>query len=467
MCKTSVVLLRHFVSIAVVTLAIRAEAADPAPAPQATTQAPEPPRPTYPGIPPSQGKLEGTLGSFNLRVFGTVLLNLSGSDSSIVGEEVPLWALPGSVRVSFPDGTTKRAGDVHDTIFTARQSLFGFIVSPSNPSSDTWVPSGKLEFDFFGTRPVDSLQPQGRVLNQPRLRLAYFQIEKRALKITAGQDKALLAPLDPVSLSHVAIPLGATAGNLWGWFPQVRADWTHKTGDTSTVLQFGVLRPQFADPRLNDLPAPAGSSVEGAPGFGERSSQPFYQARVAVSHPMNNSNIAVGAAGHYGRERIGTDRTIESWAFAADYAVPVHRRVIWRGEAFAGSNLVPFQGGVLQGLAVLQPVATAPPTKFNRIGAGGGWTELILKATEDNKNVVYAGVGLDDPRDRHLLPGSGRSQNRFAWASYFRKLTDEVTLATEWSNWQFKTKGFVGGEPGPRGPSGRGNVFNLALAYQF
>ena len=109
----------------------------------------------------------------------------------------------------------------------------------------------------------------------------------------------------------------------------------------------------------------------------------------------------------------------------------------------------------------------APPTKFNRIGAGGGWTELILKATEDNKNVVYAGVGLDDPRDRHLLPGSGRSQNRFAWASYFRKLTDEVTLAAEWSNWQFKTKGFVGGAPGPRGPSGRGNVFNLALAYQF
>src|SRR5207249_5630825 len=114
-------------------------------------------------------------------------------------------------------------------------------------------------------------------------------------------------------------------------------------------VQFGVLRPQFADPRLSDLPAPAGSSVEGTPGFGERSSQPFYQARVAVSHPMNDSNIAVGAAGHYGRERIGTDRTIESWAFAADYAVPVHRRVIWRGEAFAGSNLVPFQGGVLQG----------------------------------------------------------------------------------------------------------------------
>jgi hypothetical protein len=410
--------------------------------------------------------LEGTLGSFNLRLYGTVLLNVSASDSAEVGGEVPLWPLPGGIPVAFPDGSTKRAGDIHDTIFTARQSLFGFIVSPASPSSDTWQPSAKVDFDFFGTRPVDSVQPQGRVLNQPRLRVAYFQLERRSLKITAGQDKALLAPIDPVSLSHVAIPLGATAGNLWGWLPQVRVDWTHRHGDTSAVLQFGVLRPQFADPRLSDLPA-ASASLDGTPGFGERASQPFYQARVAVSHPLNGSNATLGAAGHYGRERIGAGRTIESWAFATDYVVPLLRRVIWRGEGFIGSNLVPFQGGVLQGLAVLQPVTTAPPTRFNRIGAAGGWNELIVKLTEDNRNVFYIGGGVDDPRDRHLLPGTGRAQNSFWWASYFRKLSDEVTLAFEWSNWQFKTRGFVAGAPGPRGPAGRGNVFNLGLAYQF
>jgi len=54
-----------------------------------------------------------------------------------------------------------------------------------------------------------------------------------------------------------------------------------------------------------------------------------------------------------------------------------------------------------------------------------------------------------------------------AWASYFRKLSDEVTVAFEWSNWQFKTRGFVGGVAGPQGPSGTANVFNLSLAYQF
>lgn len=423
-------------------------------------------QPTYPGIPPSQNKLEGTLGSYNLRVYGTVLLNVSASDTPAVGGDVPLWALPGSGRTTFLDGTIKRTDDVHDLIFTARQSVFGFMVKPASPSSDTWQPSAKLELDLFGTRPVDNNLSLGRVLNQPRLRLAYFQFAKKDWKITAGQDKAILAPLDPVSLSHVAIPLGASAGNLWAWLPQVRLDATHKFGNTSTLFQFGVLRPQFADPRLGDLPA-VGTSLEGAPGLGERATHPFYQSRFAVSYPMNGRNLTVGASGHYGRERIGADRTLDSWAFAIDYAVPLHSRLTWRGENFVGSNLVPFQGGIIQGVAFLQPVATAPPTRFNRVGAGGGWTELIIRATGDNKNVFYLGVGDDDPRDSHLLTGTTRSRNAFAWASYFRKLSDQVTVALEWSNWQFKTRGVVGGVAGPQGPSGTANIFNLALTYQF
>ena len=99
--------------------------------------------------------------------------------------------------------------------------------------------------------------------------------------------------------------------------------------------------------------------------------------------------------------------------------------------------------------------------------AGGGWTELIIRATGDNKNVFYLGVGDDDPRDSHLLTGTTRSRNAFAWASYFRKLSDQVTVALEWSNWQFKTRGVVGGVAGPQGPSGTSNIFNLALTYQF
>ncbi len=432
------------------------------------------PEPSYPGIGPTKAKLEGTLGPLKVRFYGTLLLNISASDSAEVGEEVPLWAVPGSVLVTFPDGGSRRAGEIHDTIFTARQSILGFTLSPASTSEDHWNPSALLEFDFFGSRPVDTVQPQARVFNQPRLRLGYFQLEKGAWKILAGQDHAIVAPLDPVSLSHVSVPLGATAGNLWGWMPQVRVEHTHHFGNTSALLQLGVLRPQFADPRFSaagvpggsDLPTP-GTAIDSSPGLGERASHPFYQARVAVSHPRGDSTATIGAAAHYGRERIGARRTLDSWAFALDWSVPFYWRLMFRGESFVGSNLVPFQGGILQGVAILQPVATAPPRQINRIGAGGGWAELIVPATADNKNIFYFGVGTDDPRDRQLLQGTGRSKNSMGWASYFRKLTSEVTLAFEWSDWQFRTRNFVGGLPAGRGATGRGNVFNLALAYQF
>jgi len=108
------------------------------------------------------------------------------------------------------------------------------------------------------------------------------------------------------------------------------------------------------------------------------------------------------------------------------------------------------------------------PAKVNKIGTGGGWVEGIVPLTLDNKNVFYVGAGTDDPRDRNLLPGSGRSKNSFVWASYFRKLGPDVTAAVEWSFWDFRTRTFTtAGALGPRATSGRGNVLNIALAYQF
>jgi hypothetical protein len=433
-----------------------------------------PAEPRYPGIPPTGGRVETTIGPFEARFYGTLLINFSTSDSLIVGQDLPLWPIAGSAVVTFPDGTTQHANQIHDSIFTARQSILGFTLNPANPSEDTWQPSGLLEFDFFGSRPVDTLQPQARVFNQPRLRLAYFQLQKGGLKFVAGQDRIIIAPLDPVSLSHVAAPLAATAGDLWGWLPQVRVDYTAKKGDTSALFQFGILRPLFGDPRLASLPTPIPSefpTVGGAvdatfSGYGERSSQPFYQTRIAVSHPLHSSTATVGAGLHYGRERVGAQRTLDSWAFALDWSVPVLSRLTFRGEAYAGSDLVPFQGGILQGVAVLQG-ATGAVQQINKIGDGGGWGELIMPITTDNKNVFYLGASTDDPKDRNLLPGSGRAKNSMAWASYFRKLTKETTLALEYSNWQFRTRAFVAGQPGPKLPTGRANVFSVSLAYQF
>ena len=448
-------------AVGLLDLEVRAEQSAPT---QADTQAVETKNVDqvfYPGPQPPSEKVESSIGPLKVRLYGTLLMNVSVSDTNVAGQDVPLWSFPDGSAATFPDSSTRRNGNIHDLIFTARQSVFGLNLSAANPSANAWVSTARVELDFFGVRPSDTFQPGSRVFNQPRLRLAYFQIEKGMWKVTAGQDRAIIAPLDPVSLSHVAVPLAATAGNLWGWLPQVRLDHTHKFGRTATLLQFGVLRPQFGDPALRDLPAPGTAVDSNFSGFGERSSHPFYQARMAVSHPMQGSTATIGAAAHYGRESVGSDRNLDSWAFALDLTIPLQSRLTLHGEGFVGSNLIPFQGGVLQGVAAVRP------GRIQRIGAGGGWAELTIYPTPGNKNIVYLGGGTDDPRNANLLPGTNRSKNSVVWASYFRKMTDQVSLGLEWSNWQTRTIAFVGLSPGPRGPFGSANVFNTALAYQF
>jgi len=196
---------------------------------------------------------------------------------------------------------------------------------------------------------------------------------------------------------------------------------------------------------------------------------PFFQARAALSHPMNGSTATVGLGVHYGREVAGLTRHPDSWVSALDFRIPVHSRLILRGEGYAGSNLIPFQGGIDQGVAV---VATTPPQPqtylIKKVGDAGGWGEFTIRVTKDDKNHLYFGAGTDDPVIHTLLPGSGRSKNTFYWASYFHKLTNDVTVALEWSNWQFRTINFTPGNvPLPRNPVGRANVFNLAFAYTF
>jgi hypothetical protein len=424
-------------------------------------------KPTYPGEPLNKPPIEAKIGPVALRVYGTVLLNISLSDSDEVGQDIPLWPFPSSTPITLSDGTVRRAGSIHDTIFTARQSVFGVVLNPATPSDNGWNTSALVEMDFFGVRPADTNLPEDRVLNQPRLRKAYFQLQKGHFKLVAGQDDIIISPLNPVSLSHVAVPLGYTNGNLFGWLPQVRAEFSHDWGKTSALFQIGLLRPAFGDPHLGDVP-PSGISIDSSSGLGERASQPFYQSRMAISHPMHGSPFTLGVAGHYGQERIGATRTIDSWAFAFDYRIPIFSKLFLRGEGYLGSNLVPFGGGIVQGVAAVAAPPPAPANTFNlfhKIGDGGGWSELTFIATQ--RNIFYLGYTEDNPVHHELLPGTTKSRNAMAWFSYFRKLTPGTTIAVEYSNWLFQTTGFTGNVPTTRGAGGRGNVLNIALAYQF
>ena len=425
-------------------------------------------RPSYPGLPRGQAsKLETDIGPMKVRFYGTILFNSSISTASAIGQEVPLWAASnGPAAITYPDGSIGRAGDNHDLIFTMRQSILGFTLNPAKPSENGWNPSALFEIDFFGSRTADTFSPQNRVFNQPRVRMGYFQLEHRHLKFVFGQDKMILAPLDPVSLSHVGVPLGATAGDLWGWFPQARMDWTSNLGGTGLLVQLGVLRPQFGDTRLEAAPA-SGSVIDlGSSGLGERSSQPFYQGRVALSPHVRKTTATFGASAHFGQEKVGVDHNLQSWAVAVDMRLPLDPHLIIRGEGYAGRNLIPFQGGIDQGAAAIGNLPTL--TGIRGIGDGGGWLEAIVPMN-GGKDTLYFGAGTDDPKNSNLEPGTTRAENSFLWASYFRKITKDVTAAVEWSYWDFQTVSFVNNLPTReiKAPSGTAHVINISLSYQF
>ena len=400
------------------------------------------------------------------RFYGTILFNTSISSAEVIGQEVPLWAAANGGAVAYPDGSVGRAGNNHDLVFTMRQSILGFTLNPARPSNSGWNPSALFEIDFFGARTADTFSPENRVFNQPRIRMAYFQLEHSGWKFVFGQDKMIIAPLDPVSFSHVGAPLGATAGDLWGWFPQARVDWNGKMGTTGVLVQAGILRPQFGDAKLETAPT-SGSVIDlASSGLGERSSQPFYQGRVAISPKVGSRTATFGIGAHFGEEKVGVNRTIQSWATAVDMRLPLSSYLIIRGEGYAGSNLIPFEGGIDQGVAALGTLPNL--TRIQRIGDGGGWLEAIVPLN-GGKDVLYFGAGVDDPKNRNLLPGSTRAKNAFLWASYFRKITKDVTAAFEWTYWDFQTIAFVNNDPTRevKAPTGTAHVVNISVAYQF
>src|SRR5207244_1799339 len=101
------------------------------------------------------------------------------------------------------------------------------------------------------------------------------------------------------------------AGDLWAWLPQARVDVVRKMGNTGLLVQAGVLRPEFGETTTGSSTASgtAGSTAVDTTtsGLGARSTQPFYQGRVAVSPQIRGNTSTLGVSGHFGKSRQGVD----------------------------------------------------------------------------------------------------------------------------------------------------------------
>jgi len=282
---------------------------------------------------------------------------------------------------------------------TARQSRFGAkIASPGVAAAlNAKTVEGTFEIDFYGGYyPTNGNSWVTQVL--PRLRLFYVAVSFDKIKIVAGQDWMLFAPVNPDSIHHMELPALSNTGNLWSRLPQLSV---HATLGAITA-SFGVLGP--ADSTPTGRPR---SPLRDA-GAADKSLVPSLQGRVAYAAKTPDVSVTAGVSGHLGREKVAGDpatmiaaHDVASWGAAGDLVVQVGKMLTFKGEAFVGANLDPF----FSGASIAGPAGKQDPTPVR-----GYWGQLAVKPGNLG---VFLSFGSDNPEapDAGRLPANAVSRN--------------------------------------------------------
>jgi hypothetical protein len=89
-----------------------------------------------------------------------------------------------------------------------------------SPVLGKWAPKATVEFDFFGA--LNGVPPFGDEQPQVRGRVIYADLTNGRTTLRIGQDWSPSFALTPVSLTHIAFPLGYGASGKIGWrFPGI------------------------------------------------------------------------------------------------------------------------------------------------------------------------------------------------------------------------------------------------------
>ena len=367
----------------------------------------------------SQTKVESG-SKYRVRLSGIVLLNLFDTRGPVDNVDFPQLAVP----PTFGNSSNAFAG-------TIRQSQIGLeVFGPEIAGART---SANVKFDFAGGF---ADLPNGVSMGVARLRTGTFRMDWANTSIIAGQDALFFAPLTPTSLSSLAIPPLAYAGNLWSWTPQVRIEHRKDLNEASSLLfQAGIL-----DSLTGDIP------MQGYryPTAGEESGQPAYAGRVAWSHHLFERNFTAGAGGYYGRQNWGFGRDVDGWAATADVSVPLGRFFSVTGEFYRGRAVGGLAGGVGQDI-LLSGAVTDPTTSIRGLDSIGGWTQLKFKPTA--KFEVNSALGIDNPFANELrrFPatqyyyGYSISRNFSPFINFIYQVRSDVLFSAEYKRIQTYT----------------------------
>jgi hypothetical protein len=250
---------------------------------------------------------------------------------------------------------------------------FGF---RGGPISGRWSPRALLETDFFA--PPDMPPPFQDEQPRLRIRLAYADLTNGRTTVRLGQSWAPMFGEVPVSLTHIAFPLGYGSAGMVGWrFPGILLFHELTRGSPTAVqLQLAALKASG--------PARVGLDAANNVGTGQASALPQFEARLNVSRRTARLAWSGYAVGHYswidssGIGRDGADLT--SWAAEAGGSLAPGKLTL-HGNAYYGKALGSQFGHI---------------TQQGNIRGWGGWAQAGYDFTPRWSLWVFYGTDQPD-----------------------------------------------------------------------
>jgi len=291
------------------------------------------------------------------------------------------------------------ATDKNYSAADVRNTRINFTFAGS-PVLGKWSPRGVIEADFFGayafSPPLATATAPPFADEQPqlRIRLAFADLTNGRTTVRIGQYWSPLFAEVPVSITHVAFPLGYGAAGMIGWrYPGIYLYHDLNPGKP-TAMQLVLAAFEGSGPEVG-----AGSGI----GQGEASAKPQLEARLNVTHRTSNFSWSAYVVGHVDWKdttAVGvqtpdvTGSAVEVGANVTSGKFTIH------GNAYTGKNIGQQFGHITQQIS-----------SAGTIQGWGGWVQGGYEFTPHWGAWLF--YGMDDPNDAKSpgLTGNFRSKN--------------------------------------------------------
>ncbi|GMV07707.1 MAG: hypothetical protein AMXMBFR53_39820 [Gemmatimonadota bacterium] len=299
---------------------------------------------------------------------------------------------------------------------TARQTRLGFTaVTKAGGATLT----GRWESDFYG----------GGAENKNALQVRHAYVDAvwpSGWSVLAGQASDVISPLNPGTLNYT---VAWWAGNVGYRRPQVRVTRRVSLGEGRQLRFEGAAARTIGD-EFTSEPGDSGADAE----------VPTFQGLVGLTLPLSGSSLGLGVYGHRGSENLheelgGEPMSLTSSSVGAYLALPLGSSVTLSAEAWGGSNMDDYLGGIGQGIRVAGSSAT-------EVGAHGGWAELAIRTAHGTH--LHLGYSLDDADGDDLAAGA-RDRNSAFWGTASHDPGGGLRYGLEVSRWQTRYKGMAEG----------------------